>query len=172
MAPPKKLILDATAGNRHIWGKDKFPENVVFMDKELNLRMPPDVIATWNKIPFPDNYFECVIFDPPQTIATGKSPIHHDPMERESGHGGGACWWGWFWSKGQMSREIYQAQKEFARVSSRLCFKWNDSLVDIDQILTLFDKWIVQFKQEFNSRTNRSKSKTWWIKMVRKPIGD
>ena len=58
-----KPILDATAGNRHLWGKNKYPENVVFMDKEKNLRIPPDVIATWDKIPYPDDYFHCIIFD-------------------------------------------------------------------------------------------------------------
>jgi hypothetical protein len=162
------VILDATAGNRHIWGKNKYPEGVVFFDKETNLKIPADVIGTWDKLPFPDDSFDCVIFDPPQTKANGSSPLHHDPKEKASGKNGGACWWGWWDSWGQAGRDIYWGQTEFARVSSRMCFKWNDSQHTLDWALSLFDKWDVQFRQPRKSNTNRSKSRTWWVKLVRR----
>lgn len=159
------MILDATAGNRHIWGKNKYPEGVVFFDKETNLKIPADVIGTWDNLPFPDNSFDCIIFDPPHISHISEKSIHFTPDESR-----GASWWGYFNGKPHMLTTIYKAQREFARVSSRLCLKWNDNEKSIDSILSLFSEWKPIWIQPYNKNNYASKDKTttYWVKMVRK----
>jgi SAM-dependent methyltransferase len=76
-------ILDATAGCRSIWYQKNHPF-VTFMDKRNGTfiarsensklkdnhykKINPDVISEWKDAPFPDNYFDMVIFDPPHKI--------------------------------------------------------------------------------------------------------
>ncbi|HHW80406.1 MAG TPA: SAM-dependent methyltransferase, partial [Bacteroidales bacterium] len=61
---------------------DKENENVVFMDnRELEdtlcdgrkLSIKPDVIADFRDIPYSDNTFKLVVFDPPHLIRAGKN---------------------------------------------------------------------------------------------------
>ena len=80
-------ILDATAGLKGIWYQKDHPF-VTFMDhryingskqKTSNniknrrvIRIKPDVVAEWKDTPFPDNYFDMVVFDPPHMIRNKK----------------------------------------------------------------------------------------------------
>lgn len=68
-----KPILDACCGARKCW-YDKSNPNVVFMDnrKEIctlsdgrTLEVNPDVVADFRHMPFEDNTFSLVLFDPP-----------------------------------------------------------------------------------------------------------
>lgn len=78
-------ILDATCGMKGIWYQKNHPF-VTFMDKRKGqfdmkvdnpnisfkarriTKVMPDVISEWKDTPFPDNYFDMVIFDPPHLI--------------------------------------------------------------------------------------------------------
>ena len=162
------MILDATAGNRHIWGENKHPEGVVFLDKEKDLIIPPDIVGTWDKIPFPDNYFDCILFDPPYYYGEKNAPPYFtDPTESRDPRGG--PWYGYpFATKREMICEIYKAQKEFSRVSSRICFKWMEKYVSLNNILTVFDRWEPVFYQPFKAKQNFKNGSTWWVKLVRK----
>lgn len=78
-----KLVLDATCGSRMIWF-NKNNELAVFVDKrELDCeaiwtsrdgqttrycKIHPDVIADFTDLPFGDNTFYHVVFDPPHLI--------------------------------------------------------------------------------------------------------
>lgn len=175
MVKDEAWILDATAGNRTIWRDNKYPEGVVFMDKEPNLHIPPDVIATWDKVPFPDNYFNCVIFDPPHFLQVPPPWYRHPNKIRKGRKNSYEYYYGWFNSKEDCISQITKAQKEFARVSSRLCFKWYDEFIPINNMLSLFDCWDVQFKQEYlahdgrtSNNENRRRGHIYWVKMVKK----
>ena len=159
-----KPVLDATAGNRHMWGKNKYPEGVIFMDKEPNLRIPPDIVAEWDSIPFPDDYFHCVIFDPPH-IFSETSQFNKNPKASPHGANKIPGWYGAFKSKRDAVVQIHGAQKEFARVAPRMCFKWNEASMKLHSVLTLFDCWIIQFIVPLKS--NRI-SGTFWVKLIRK----
>lgn len=79
-----KPILDVTAGSRMFWW-DKQNPNVVFSDKrketyttmdrgkERTIEVNPDVIADFRKLPFEDNSFHLVVFDPPHLVQAGDS---------------------------------------------------------------------------------------------------
>ena len=160
-----KPVLDATAGNRHMWGDNKHLDNVVFMDKEPNLRIPPDIIATWDDIPFPDDYFHCVIFDPPHVFSE-TSMYNQDPQARPHGANKIPGWYGAFKSRREAVKQIYEAQIEFARVAPRMCFKWNEASMKLQNVLSLFTCWNIQF---IVSAPHRGKKpRTWWVKLVRK----
>jgi hypothetical protein len=167
------MILDATAGNRHIWGKNKHPEGVIFFDKEVNLKIPADVIGTWDKLPFPDNSFDCIIFDPPHTMndvmnwKESSRALHFDPQEKAGG-----SWWSFFKNKQSYRTQILKGQREFARISPRMCLKWNDCDITIELVLSLFTEWNEVIRYSHTSKSGISKSKTWWVKLVRKNVVD
>lgn len=74
-----KKILDVCCGSR-MWHFNKNNSNVLFMDnRELNttlcdgrkLIVNPDVLANFTNIPFDDNSFYLVVFDPPHLKYAG-----------------------------------------------------------------------------------------------------
>lgn len=83
-----KKILDATCGSRTIWFNKNHPA-AIYMDKrreydsriwksgngksERFLTVDPDVLADFTNIPFPDNTFSLVVFDPPHLLRAGKT---------------------------------------------------------------------------------------------------
>lgn len=76
----EKKILDVTCGSRTMWFNKNHP-NVLYCDKreeyataiwksgdgcsERKLDVHPDVIADFTDLPFPDNTYSLVVFDPP-----------------------------------------------------------------------------------------------------------
>ncbi|MCR6112723.1 methyltransferase domain-containing protein [Bacillus sp. A301a_S52] len=75
----KKRVLDACCGSRMFWF-DKHNEDAVYMDnRELTttlcdgrtLEVKPDIIADFTNIPFDDETFYMVVFDPPHLLKAG-----------------------------------------------------------------------------------------------------
>jgi len=160
--------LDCTAGNRHIWGKDKMRDDVIFTDKEPNLRIAPDLLCEWRDLPkhFPADYFHCAIFDPP--FYSGQHgpfyrDVHCDPKEKAG------SWWSIFSTKYSLRVELLKAQQALAIISPRICLKWCDTdEYQIDPILTLFTEFKPIFKQSWKSKSAVGKGVTWWVKLVRR----
>ena len=161
------MMLDATAGNRAMW-KNKTPPHTLFLDREVGLSTPPDIFAVWQKLPFRDKVFDCVLFDPPHDKFSPSS-VHMNPQgwhnpRIESGHKIGGTFWGSL-SK-TWPADFIKASGEFLRVSKRLCLKWNDSRHDLDKVLSFFKDWsIVQIKEHF-STMRRGKTNTFWVTMI------
>lgn len=74
-----KYILDACCGSRMFWFNKKHP-NVLFADiREYEsilcdghkLEVKPDVIIDFRQMPFKDNTFKMVVFDPPHLHKLG-----------------------------------------------------------------------------------------------------
>ena len=77
-------ILDATCGAKTIWFNKNHP-NAVFCDKRnityegiwknsnSKLEIRPDFQCDFTKLPFIDNTFSLVIFDPPHLLKAGKN---------------------------------------------------------------------------------------------------
>jgi len=82
----EKLILDATCGSRMIWF-DKNNPMALYVDQreehdtsiwksengleERKLNIIPDVVADFTNLPFEDDTFYCVVFDPPHLLHVG-----------------------------------------------------------------------------------------------------
>ncbi|KRL56652.1 methyltransferase [Furfurilactobacillus rossiae] len=79
-------IIDVCCGSRMFWF-DKENPNVTFMDKRHEtvrstdnnwghnrvIEINPDIVADFRNIPFDDNSFHMVVFDPPHLLKAGKN---------------------------------------------------------------------------------------------------
>jgi len=61
----EKLILDATAGYRMMWENKQHP-NCLYIDNREEV--DPDEVQDFRNLPYPDNSFSLVVFDPPHQI--------------------------------------------------------------------------------------------------------
>lgn len=130
-----KKILDACCGSRMFWF-DKKDQRAVFMDirrwtgKACDGRaitINPDVIGDFRNIPFADESFRMVVFDPPHLIRAGESS--------------------WLAQKyGKLNKETWrndlkQGFDECFRVlepGGFLIFKWNEDQVKVTEVTKLF----------------------------------
>lgn len=130
----KKVILDACCGSRMFWF-DKTNPAVLFMDKrKLNtklcdgrtLEINPDLQADFMNMPFKDNTFHLVVFDPPHMLRAGPKS--------------------WLAAKyGKLSpdwkEDLKQGFAECIRVlkpNGTLVFKWNEEQISLAKVLPLF----------------------------------
>lgn len=147
-------ILDACCGSRMFWF-DKQNQDVIFMDnRELSdilcdgrkLEVDPDVIGDFRNIPFDDNSFYLVVFDPPHLLKVGETS--------------------WLAKKyGKLNEnwreDIKQGFKECMRVlksNGILIFKWNEEQITLKEILSVID-----FKPLFGNK----RSKTHWLTFMK-----
>ncbi|WP_125764455.1 class I SAM-dependent methyltransferase [Companilactobacillus hulinensis] len=131
-----KLILDVCCGSRMFW-YDKNNSNVVFMDnRELNtelsdgrkLSISPDIVADFREIPFPDNTFYTVVFDPPNLINAGKNSW----LAKKYGTLNPNTW----------EHDLSIGFRECMRVlkpKGTLIFKWNTEQISMNKVLNLFN---------------------------------
>lgn len=148
-------VLDACCGPRMMWF-DKSDSRALFVDKrseELiadtregrrHIVIAPDRIEDFTALPFPDNTFALVVFDPPHTSAGPNS---------------------WTAKKyGRLSQnwrdEISAGFSECFRVlcpKGTLIFKWNEHRVAVSTVLSLTPE-----KPLFGQRCGAS-AKTHWL---------
>jgi len=145
-----KRILDATCGSRMIWFDKQNPDTVYMDNRQLStilcdgriLNIKPDIVADFRAMPFPDNSFYLVVFDPPHLIRVGeKSWLAKKYGSLES------TW----------QEDIRQGFRECMRVlkpNGVLIFKWNEEQVKLSEILKAID-----YKPLFGNR----RSKTHWL---------
>lgn len=143
-------ILDATCGSRMIWF-DKQHKDAIYLDNRQltdvlcdgrTLNVNPDVIADFQDMPFEDNTFYLVVFDPPHLVRAGENS--------------------WLAKKyGVLSDDWKQVIKngfnECMRVLKRngtLIFKWNEDQVKLRDVLEAIGQ-----KPLFGNR----RSKTHWL---------
>lgn len=145
-----KTILDVCCGSRMFWF-DKNNEKVVFMDKRIlhdtlcdgrKLDIEPDIVGDFRNIPFDDNTFSMVVFDPPHLLKVGENS--------------------WLAKKyGKLSEswptDIKQGFLECMRVlkpNGTLIFKWNEQQIKLSEILKAID-----YKPLFGNK----RSDTHWL---------
>ena len=155
-----KPILDMTAGSRMFWW-DKHNPLAIFLDKrretftityhnagrepfDKEIEIAPDVQWDWAKkdLPFENNQFSLVVFDPPHLIHAGKTS--------------------WFARKYGVLDEDWQNQlkrgmDEAMRVLKpygTVMFKWNDDQIKLSEVLKAIGR-----KPIFGDK----KAKTHWL---------
>lgn len=129
-----KPIIDVCCGSRMFWFDRKNPK-VVFMDNRTveqtlcdgrKLEIRPDVVGDFRHIPYPDNTFYLVVFDPPHLLRAGPKS--------------------WLAAKyGKLSQnwreDLRAGFNECMRVLKpygTLVFKWNETQVKLSEILHIF----------------------------------
>ncbi len=148
-------VLDACCGSRMFWF-DKNNPITTFMDKrqyyeELDtghiINVDPDVLADFTDMPFSDNEFDLVVFDPPHLIHAGENS--------------------WLAKKyGKLDElwpeDIRQGFAECMRVlrpSGTLIFKWNEEQIPLSDVLEAIGE-----QPLFGNK----RSKTHWLVFMKK----
>lgn len=145
-----KRILDVCCGSKMFWFQ-KNREDTIYMDiRELEdtlcdgrkLKISPDIIADFRNVPFDDNSFKLVVFDPPHLLKVGEKSW----LCKKYGHLG-KNW----------KEDIKKGFDECFRVLENygiLIFKWNEQQIKLSEILKLTD-----YKPLFGN----NRSKTHWL---------
>lgn len=150
-----KPILDACCGSKMFWF-DKNHEDVLYMDnRQLSetlcdgraLNVNPDIVADFRDMPFDDETFYLVVFDPPHLKQVGENS--------------------WLAKKyGKLDElwpiDIRQGFNECMRVLKKngtLIFKWNEDQVPLSEVLEAID-----YKPLFGNR----RAKTHWLVFMKR----
>jgi len=150
-------VLDACCGSRMFWFNKENP-NVIFQDirneshtlcdgRKLNIS--PDVVANFTNMPYADNSFKLVVFDPPHLEKVGETS--------------------WLAKKyGKLPTDwptmLKDGFKECFRVlepNGVLIFKWNEDQVKVSEVLKC-----TVVKPLFGHTTGRH-GKTHWITFMK-----
>ena len=133
-----KPILDPASSMRSFYF-DKHDERVVFGDIRADetylltngqtIHIKPDEVMDFRAIPYPDESFQCVVFDPPHLLnLSEKSWMRkkYGVLEKDTWH-----------------QDIKKGFSECFRVlknSGILIFKWNETSIALKEILALTDE--------------------------------
>ena len=147
----KKRILDMCCGSKMFWF-DKSNPDVVFVDnREVDetlcdgrrLEIKPDMVADFRCLPFEDNTFYMVVFDPPHLVTAGEKSW----LAKKYGKLNKDTW----------REDITKGFDEAMRVlkpNGTLIFKWNEDQIRLSEILK-----IIPYKPLFGNK----RSKTHWL---------
>lgn len=155
MTRPK--ILDVACGGKMFYFNKSDPR-VLFMDNRKTktklcdgreFEVAPDVVADFTNIPFPDNHFNMVVFDPPHLLKskegepTGYQQIKYGYLLKSN------------WK--EILKKGFDECFRVLRKEGFLIFKWNETDIKVSEILTLTD-----FKPIFGHKSGKQ-SKTHWL---------
>lgn len=155
-----KRILDACCGSRMFWF-DKQNHDVLFVDKRSEtltakdrdkirtIEVSPDVVADFTNLPFEDNSFYMVVFDPPHLYKLGETSwlakkygILPDNWKEVISNGFDEC-------------------MRVLKPNGTLIFKWNEHDIKVNEVLN-----IISYKPLFGHTTGRQ-SKTMWMAFMK-----
>ena len=150
-----EIILDVCCGGRQFWFNKENP-NTIYMDNRvrekghnyhrINHEVKPDIVADFRKIPFDNNKFRLVVFDPPHIFAKNENGV----ITKQSGYLNKETW----------KVDLLKGFNECIRVlqpEGVLVFKWNECRIKKKEVLDLFP-----LKPLFGHPSG-SKSKTHWL---------
>ena len=146
-----KRILDAACGSKMFWFQKDRADTVYMDNRQLEdtlcdgrkLVINPDIVADFRDIPFPDNIFYLVVFDPPHLIRAGEKSW----LAKKYGKLNEDTW----------QDDIKQGFNECMRVlkpNGTLIFKWNEDQIKLKEVLDTID-----YKPLFGNK----RSKTHWL---------
>lgn len=151
-------VLDVTCGGRMMWFDKHNPlalyvDNREVPDVELcdgrSFSVEPDIIADFRKLPFPDDSFNLVVFDPPHLVRAGEDSYMKTKY--------GKLEPGW-------ETTLHDGFVECMRVlrpGGTLIFKWNEYQVPVRDVLKAIGE-----KPLFGHRSGKA-SKTHWMVFIK-----
>ena len=150
-----KKILDACCGSKMFWF-DKKNEDTIFIDNRTledtlcdgrRLIIKPDIVTDFRDMPFDDNTFYLVVFDPPHLKQAGKNSW----LAKKYGTLDKDTW----------PQDIRQGFNECMRVlkpNGTLIFKWNEEQIKLKDILK-----VIEYKPLFGNK----RAKTHWLVFIK-----
>jgi len=158
-------VLDACCGSRMFWF-DRNDSRALFVDKRReayslpdkgapngarSLRIEPDEVADFTALPFADESFALVSFDPPHLVSAGSNGW----LARKYGKLEGD------WQ--EMLRLGFSECFRVLKPEGALIFKWNETDIPVSKILALTPE-----RPLFGQRCGKS-AKTHWIVFMKPP---
>ena len=154
-----KKILDVTCGTRTIWFNKNHP-NAIYCDKrdealtgiwkstnglsERTCYVHPDIQCDFTCLPFDDNSFSLVVFDPPHLIRAGDNSWMVKKYGKLSQ--------GWE----QTIREGFMECMRVLKPDGVLIFKWSETQIPADRL------WRAIGRKPLFGHHSGKKSKTFW----------
>ena len=139
MIDTDKPILDACCGSRMFW-KDHHNPNVLYVDNRVLKCQPiwksndgrstryctvlPDIVADFTALPFADNTFCHVVFDPPHLVNVGKTSWMAKKYGRLDRYE---------WPK--MIRRGFDECWRVLKTNGTLVFKWGQRDISVERVL-------------------------------------
>lgn len=151
-------VLDVCCGSRMFHFNKRNP-NVVFMDnrqyyEELEsghvVDVNPDLVADFRDIPFENNSFHLVVFDPPHLLRAGPKSW----LAKKYGKLSPDTW----------QEDLKQGFSECMRVlkpNGTLVFKWNEDQIKLKEVLAT---------TEFEPLFGNKRSKTHWLVFMKEDV--
>jgi SAM-dependent methyltransferase len=131
------LILDATCGGRHLW-YEKDRSDTIYVDRRVlpkgtipvrpNWEVRPTVCASFTKLPFSDETFDLVVYDPPHIIRDTPSKSF---LRTKYGELHSTSW-------SDTLRGGFEECWRVLKIGGTLHFKWAESNVTLKEVLKLF----------------------------------
>lgn len=154
MQKSRKPCLDATCGSRMMWF-DKNNPLCLFVDKRTvestnlcdgrKFEISPDVVADFTNLPFDDESFSLVVFDPPHLIRAGDDSYmatKYGKLPKE-------------WP--QVLHDGFAECMRVLKPNGTLIFKWNEYQVPVKDVISAIGE-----KPLFGHRSGKA-SKTHWM---------
>ena len=151
----EKKILDACCGSKMFWF-DKNNPDVEFCDiRKMDrteyypgryIEINPDTVCNFTDLPFEDNSFYLVVFDPPHLNQAGEKSI----MALK--YGKLPVDWRETLSKG------FKECMRVLKPNGTLVFKWNETQIKLSEILPLFTQ-----EPLFGNKGHGREKKTHWL---------
>lgn len=156
MSAEPKLILDACCGGRHCWF-DKADSRALFVDireaapGHITLRpnhsVAPDRIVDFRSMPFEDNSFSLILFDPPHILKRSTVGI----MEKKYGALDRQTW------RDDLRAGFTECWRVL-RPGGTLVFKWSSAEVPLKEVLSCFSE-----SPLFGHTTTRKGTTHWMV---------
>lgn len=126
-----KTILDACCGSRMFWFNKQEPHTIYIDNRELEdtlcddrkLIVSPDIVADFRNLPFDDESFYLVVFDPPHLIRAGESAWLAKKYGKLND-----TW------KDDISKGFSECMRVL-KPNGTLIFKWNEEQIPLSDIL-------------------------------------
>src|ERR1017187_6153581 len=68
---PTPLILDSTVNKGRIWGSS----NIKYIGMDIDPFVRPNLVGSNTQMPFPNDTFDVIVYDPPHTGEQGNSTV-------------------------------------------------------------------------------------------------
>mgnify|MGYP002732285702 FL=1 len=151
-----KPILDACCGSRMFWfdKNNPFVEFMDIRDEECTLSdgqlciVHPNTIGDFTNMPYPDNSFKMVVFDPPHLVWAGKAANlykRYGKLDKD-----------WKTELAMGFNECFRVLDDYGV----LIFKWCETQLKLKNVLKLTDK-----KPLFGHQ----RGKTFWVAFMKFP---
>lgn len=154
----EKKILDVTCGSRTIWFNKNHPQ-AIYCDKReeeyekafgkgktcvRKCSVHPDIVCDFTELPFEDNSFKLVIFDPPHLVRVGNNSWLAKKYGKLDEN----------WKS--MIRDGFNECMRVLEIDGILIFKWSERDIDAN------DLWKAIGRKPLFGHHSGKKSNTFW----------